>query len=119
MPVPAGLGVHLTLDLAGRARFGPDVEWVETLDYPVDPPRAERLSGKSARTFPALADGTQHRVFGYPPQDAGPRRGCAKDFLIEGTREHGVAGLVNLFGIESPGLTASLAIADHVRDLLR
>ena len=120
-PVPeaAGLGVHLTLDLAGQARFGPDVEWVEAIDYRVDPRRADGFYREIRRYWPQLADGALQPAYaGIRPKIQAPGE-PARDFLIEGPQHHGVPGLVNLFGMESPGLTASLAIADHVRDLLR
>ena len=120
-PVPeaAGLGVHLTLDLAGQARFGPDVEWVETIDYGVDPRRADVFYREIRRYWPRLADGALQPAYsGIRPKIQAPGE-PARDFLIEGPEHHGVPGLVNLFGIESPGLTASLAIADHVHELLR
>lgn len=118
VPVPGGLGTHVTLDLAGRARFGPDVEWVETRDYRVDPARARSFYAAIRRYWPDLPDGAlQPDYAGIRPKIAGPGAPAA-DFVIQGPAEHGVAGLVNLFGIESPGLTASLAIADHVAALL-
>lgn len=120
-PVPeaAGLGVHLTLDLAGQARFGPDVEWVEAIDYRVDPRRSDAFYREIRRYWPRLADrALQPAYSGIRPKIQAPGE-PARDFLIEGPGDHGVAGLVNLFGIESPGLTASLAIADHVHDLMR
>ena len=120
-PVPeaAGLGVHLTLDLAGQARFGPDVEWIERLDYAVDPRRGERFYRAIRSYWPDLKDGAlQPDYCGIRPKIQAPDQ-PARDFLIQGPREHGVPGLVNLFGIESPGLTASLAIGEQVRDLLR
>jgi len=120
-PIPelAGHGVHLSLDLSGQARFGPDVEWVQTIDYRVDPRRADAFYREIRRYWPKLADGALSPGYaGIRPKIQAPGE-PARDFLIEGPREHGVAGLVNLFGIESPGLTASLAIADHVHDLLR
>ena len=119
-PVPeaAGLGVHLTLDLAGRARFGPDVEWVDTLDFAVDPARAARFYPAIRRYWPALPDNALVPDYaGVRPKLQAPGE-PAHDFMIEGPRDHGVAGLANLYGIESPGLTASLAIADHVVGLL-
>lgn len=118
MPDAAGLGVHLTLDLAGQARFGPDVEWVETLDYRVDPARAPRFAEAIRSYWPALDDADlQPGYAGIRPKCAGPGAAAA-DFVIDGPSGHGVAGLVNLFGIESPGITASLAIAEHVARLL-
>ncbi len=115
-PVPeaAGLGVHLTLDMAGQARFGPDVEWVQTIDYRVDPARADGFYAAIRRYWPELPDGALSPGYaGIRPKLHGPEGGNA-DFLIQGPSAHGVRGLVNLFGIESPGLTASLAIADEV-----
>ncbi len=115
VPEPGGLGVHLTLDLAGQARFGPDVEWVEKLDYTVDPGRAERFYRVIRRYWPALPDATLRPGYaGIRPKLGGP--GAAADFLIQGPDAHGVHGLINLYGIESPGLTAALAIAEHVAD---
>jgi L-2-hydroxyglutarate oxidase LhgO len=114
VPEPGGLGVHLTLDLAGQARFGPDVEWVDQIDYRVDPRRAERFYGAIRSYWPRLPDGALHPAYaGIRPKIAGPNE-PARDFVIAGPREHGVPGVVQLFGIESPGLTASLAIADEV-----
>jgi L-2-hydroxyglutarate oxidase LhgO len=118
MPNAAGLGVHITLDLAGQARFGPDVEWVDRIDYDVDPRRAADFYGAIREYWPALKDGQLAPAYsGIRPKLAGPGAPAA-DFVISGPREHGVRGLVNLFGIESPGLTAALAIGDHVRGLL-
>lgn len=118
LPEPGGLGVHLTLDLGGQARFGPDVEWVEGLDYRFDESRAERFYAAIRRYWPALPDGALQPAYtGIRPKISGPGEPAA-DFRIDGPAVHGVAGLVNLFGIESPGLTASLAIAEHVRELL-
>jgi len=117
-PESAGLGVHVTLDLAGRARFGPDVEWIERIDYGVDPRRAERFYGAIRRYWPALQDGALAPAYsGIRPKLHAPGE-PARDFLIQGPRDHGVPGFVSLFGIESPGLTASLAIGDRVRGLL-
>jgi L-2-hydroxyglutarate oxidase LhgO len=103
--------VHVTLDLAGQARFGPDVEWVERIDYGVDPARAERFYDAIRRYWPALANGALAPGYaGIRPKTAGPGE-PAPDFEIQGPRVHGVPGLAHLFGIESPGLTASLALA--------
>ena len=114
VPEPGGLGVHVTLDLAGRARFGPDVEWVDAIEYKVDPARGERFYGAIRRYWPGLPDGALAPGYcGIRPKISGPGEPAA-DFLVQGPREHGVPGLVNLFGIESPGLTASLALAETV-----
>ncbi|HSV01238.1 MAG TPA: NAD(P)/FAD-dependent oxidoreductase [Roseiarcus sp.] len=114
MPTPGGLGVHLTLDLAGQARFGPDVEWVDAIDYAVDPRRAESFYAAIRTYWPGLPDGAlQPGYAGIRPKIDRPG-GSTTDFLIQTEKDHGVAGLINLFGIESPGLTASLAIADWV-----
>ena len=114
VPEPGGLGVHVTLDLAGQARFGPDVEWVERIAYDVDPRRAERFYAAIRRYWPGLPDGALTPGYaGIRPKTAGPGE-PAPDFQIQGPREHGVRGLVHLFGIESPGLTASLALARRV-----
>jgi len=113
-PEPGGLGVHVTLDLAGQARFGPDVEWVERIGYDVDPRRAERFYAAIRRYWPGLPDGALLPGYaGIRPKTAGPGE-PAPDFLIQGPAAHGIPGLVHLFGIESPGLTASLALADSV-----
>ncbi|MCG2586648.1 NAD(P)/FAD-dependent oxidoreductase [Massilia sp. TS11] len=120
-PVPeqAGLGVHLTLDLGGRARFGPDVEWVDAPEYAVDVRRADAFYAEIRKYWPALADGVlQPDYAGVRPKLAGPAGG-SPDFRIDGPAQHGVPGLVNLFGIESPGLTSSLALADKVCAALR
>jgi L-2-hydroxyglutarate oxidase LhgO len=118
VPEPGGLGVHVTLDLAGQARFGPDVEWIDAIDYRVDPRRAERFYAAIRRYWPGLPEGALAPGYaGIRPKIAGPGE-PAPDFVIQGPREHGVPGLVNLFGIESPGLTASLALADDVAALL-
>jgi L-2-hydroxyglutarate oxidase LhgO len=119
IPVAGGLGVHLTLDLGGQARFGPDVEWVEEESYEIDPRRADAFYDEIRRYWPALADGSLVPAYaGIRPKIAGPGEPAA-DFRIDGPAEHGVAGVINLFGIESPGLTASLAIGELVRDRLR
>ena len=113
-PESAGLGVHLTLDMAGQARFGPDVEWIERIDYDVDPGRSRVFYDAIRRYWPDLKDGSLQPAYcGIRPKIQS-RTEPSRDFLIQGPAEHGVAGLVNLFGVESPGLTASLAIAEHV-----
>lgn len=114
VPEPGGLGVHLTLDLAGQARFGPDVEWIDRPDYRVDPARAERFYAVIRAYWPGLKDGSLAPGYaGVRPKISGPGEPAA-DFRIDGPETHRVAGLINLLGIESPGLTASLAIADEV-----
>ena len=118
VPEPGGLGVHVTLDLAGQARFGPDVEWVERIDYGVDPRHAERFYAAIRRYWPGLPDGALAPGYaGIRPKTAGPGE-PAPDFAMQGPRAHRVPGLVNLFGIESPGLTASLALAAMVLEEL-
>jgi L-2-hydroxyglutarate oxidase LhgO len=108
----------VTLDLAGQARFGPDVEWIDRVDYGVDPRRGERFYVAIRRYWPGLPDDAlQPGYAGIRSKISGPKEPAA-DFLIQGPAEHGIAGLVNLYGIESPGLTASLAIARHVAGLL-
>ena len=119
VPEPGGLGVHLTLDLGGQARFGPDVEWLATddpraIDYAVDPTRGAAFHAAIRRWWPGLADEALAPAYsGVRPKLQGPGD-AVRDFMLQGPAEHGVAGLMNLFGIESPGLTASLAIADEV-----
>ncbi len=113
-PVDGGLGVHVTLDLAGRMRFGPDVEWIDRESYDVDPSRASSFYARIRTYWPGLPDGSLVPDYaGIRPKLTGPGEPAA-DFMIEGPDEHGMAGLVNLFGIESPGLTSSLALADEV-----
>jgi L-2-hydroxyglutarate oxidase LhgO len=116
VPEPGGLGVHLTLDLAGQARFGPDVEWLDVdspdaIDYAVDPARAAPFYAAVRRYWPGLEDGALVPAYsGVRPKLQGPGA-AASDFMLQGPEVHGVPRLMNLFGIESPGLTASLAIA--------
>jgi L-2-hydroxyglutarate oxidase LhgO len=117
VPEPGGLGVHVTLDMAGRMRFGPDVEWIEQEDYDVDMARAAAFYARIRDYWPGLPDGGLVPDYcGIRPKLTGPKDPQA-DFMIEGPAQHGLAGLVHLFGIESPGLTSSLAIADHVGEL--
>jgi len=114
-PVPdgVGLGIHLTLDLAGRARFGPDVEWVEKYDFAVDPVRSAAFHAAIRRYWPALAEGMLEPAYaGMRAKISGPGEPAA-DFRIDDAGRHGVSGVLNLFGIESPGLTASLALASE------
>ncbi len=119
MPSAAGLGVHLTLDLAGQARFGPDIEWISGIDYTVDPGRGEAFYGAVRRYWPGLRDGAlQPGYAGIRPKISSPEAPAA-DFVVQGPTNNGVPGLVNLYGIESPGLTASLALADEVMRQLR
>jgi L-2-hydroxyglutarate oxidase LhgO len=123
LPDHAGLGIHYTLDLGGQGRFGPDTEWLAgdddtPIDYTVDVSRRDAFAWAIARYWPGLrADALQPAYSGVRPKIVGPGEPAA-DFRIDGPEFHGVAGLVNLFGIESPGLTASLAIADTVVDRL-
>jgi len=119
-PVPeaAGLGVHLTLDMGGQARFGPDTEWIDGIDYGVDPRRGERFYAAIRTYWPGLKDGAlQPGYAGIRPKINSPKEPAA-DFVVHGPETHGVPGLVHLYGIESPGLTASLPLADHVVALL-
>jgi L-2-hydroxyglutarate oxidase LhgO len=115
-PVPeeAGLGVHLTLDLGGQARFGPDVEWVDEIAYEVNPTRGDIFYDAIRSYWPALPDNSLTPGYsGIRPKLLG-KGNPASDFVVQGPETHGVQGLVNLFGIESPGLTASMAIAEEV-----
>lgn len=118
VPVPGGLGTHLTLDLQGQARFGPDVEWIGEIDYSVDPERHASFLAAARLICPELqAEDLVPGYAGIRPKITGPE-GAAGDFVIATPATHGLEGLVNLFGIESPGLTSSLAIADHVATAL-
>ncbi|WP_101676192.1 NAD(P)/FAD-dependent oxidoreductase [Alloalcanivorax mobilis] len=116
LPEAHGLGVHLTVDLAGKARFGPDVQWVETPDYQVDEQRQGAFETAIRRYWPALPAAKLHPDYaGVRPKliiDDQPHT----DFLIQDSRHHGVAGLINLLGIESPGLTAALALAERITE---
>lgn len=125
-PVPGGggLGVHLTLDLAGQAKFGPDVEWLDetdpaALDYAVPARRAEAFYGAVRRYWPGLPDAALVADYAGVRPKLGTEGGQTMDFRIDGPDRHGVAGLIALYGVESPGLTASLAIADHVAAMVR
>jgi L-2-hydroxyglutarate oxidase LhgO len=118
VPEPGGLGVHLTLDMAGQARFGPDVEWVDHIDYEVDAARAERFYPAIRKYWPTLPDGALMPSYSGMRPKIVPPSVAVQDFVIQGPPDHGVAGLINLFGIESPGLTSSLAIADYVSELV-
>ncbi len=121
-PVPeaAGLGVHVTLDLGGQARVGPDVQWVDAPDdTAVEATRGDAFYAEVRKYWPALPDGALVPAYaGIRPKINGPHE-AARDFCIQGPKDHGVPGLVNLFGIESPGLTSSLAIAEMVAGLLQ
>ena len=117
MPAAGGLGIHLTLDLAGQARFGPDVEWLDKVDYAVHPDRAEGFYAAIRTYWPGLPDGSLQPAYsGIRPKIARPG-GAETDFVVQSEKDHGVPGLINLFGIESPGLTASLAIAEWIARL--
>jgi L-2-hydroxyglutarate oxidase LhgO len=121
VPVPGGLGVHITVDMGGQAKFGPDVEWIDSIeggiDYTVDPHRADKFYAAVRRYWPDLKDGAlQPGYAGIRPKIV-PPGAPAQDFTMQGPAAHGVSGLINLFGIESPGLTASLALAEQVRDI--
>lgn len=113
-PVDGGLGVHVTLDLNGRMRFGPDVEWIEREQYDVDPARAASFYARIRSYWPGLPDGALTPDYaGIRPKLTGPGEPAA-DFLIDAPAQHGLPGLVQMFGIESPGLTASLSLAEEV-----
>ncbi|TYC51663.1 NAD(P)/FAD-dependent oxidoreductase [Rhodobacterales bacterium] len=119
VPEPGGLGVHLTLDLQHQARFGPDVEWLKTVDYRVDPARGERFYSAIRSYWPDLPNGALLPDYsGIRPKISGPGE-IAADFRIDGPSMHGLEGLVALYGIESPGLTAALAIGEYVAALTR
>lgn len=119
MPDEAGLGIHATLDLDGGVRFGPDVQWIDEPDYGVEEERSEQFKASIRDYWPHVdAVDLSPGYAGIRPKIVGPGQPAA-DFVIEGPHEHGVPGLVSLFGIESPGLTAALAIAECVASLLR
>ena len=113
-PMVGGLGVHVTLDLAGRLRFGPDVEWIEKEDYNVNVSRADVFYERIRTYWPGLRDGALTADYaGIRPKIGGPDE-PQKDFLLDTPKEHGVPGLVQMFGIESPGLTSSLSLGEEV-----
>ena len=119
MPQAAGLGVHLTLDLGGQAKFGPDTQWVESPDdLVVDPARGDGFYAEIRKYWPALQDGSLIAGYAGIRPKINSEHEAAKDFVIQGEGDHGIKGLVNLFGIESPGLTSSMAIGQYVVDLL-
>lgn len=114
LPQPGGLGIHATLDLAGQTRFGPDVEWIEVAEYSVAQSRREAFADAIRKYWPAIRpDSLQPGYAGIRPKIASPDSDFA-DFMIQTPETHGIRGLVNLFGIESPGLTSALAIAERV-----
>ena len=118
VPVPGGLGVHVTLDLAGRMRFGPDVEWIEGENYDVDPARAQAFYARIRDYWPRLPDGSLAADYaGIRPKLTGPGEPAA-DFMIDGPRQHGHERLIHMFGIESPGLTSALSLAEEVTSYL-
>jgi L-2-hydroxyglutarate oxidase LhgO len=118
VPIPGGLGVHVTLDMAGRMRFGPDVEWVGEENYDVDATRAAAFYARIRDYWPGLPDnGLVPDYCGIRPKLTGPNE-PAVDFMIDGPRQHGLPGLVHLFGIESPGLTSALSLAEEVTEAL-
>jgi len=118
IPIDGGLGVHATNDMGGAARFGPDVEWVDEIDYGFDENRTDRFIESIKKYFPGLDESKLTPAYtGIRPKLSGAG-GEPRDFVIQGPSDHGIAGLVNLLGIESPGLTASLAIGEYVRDIL-
>jgi len=118
IPQEAGLGIHLTLDLAGQVRFGPDVEWVDKPDYKVNTARIDEFYSSIRDYLPALHDNSLIPDYcGIRPKIFFGDKAYT-DFLIQGEKDHGISGLINLFGIESPGLTASLAIAEYVKEMI-
>lgn len=114
VPVKGGLGTHLTLDLAGRARFGPNVEWIDQLDYTIAPHLHAEFLEAARKIWPAIDPDALHADYAGVRPKVRTADGIATDFIVQAPDEHGLAGLVNLFGIESPGLTASLALGDQV-----
>ena len=117
-PTTQFLGVHITIDIGGQARFGPDVEHIDEMNYDVDPRRSDGFYEAVRRYWPGLKDGALHPSYsGIRPRITPPGEPLC-DFVVQGPGEHGISGLVNLFGIESPGLTSSMAIADYVVEML-
>ena len=116
VPVPGGLGTHLTIDLGGQARFGPDVEWVDEIAYEVDPRRGDSFYAAIRRYWPDLRDGALAPGYSGIRPKIVPPGAPAQDFTIQGPAAHGIPGLIHLFGIESPGLTASLALGEVVAE---
>ncbi len=124
IPEPGGLGVHLTLDMGGQAKFGPDVEWLEIetenqIDYTVNPRRSEGFYEAVRRYWPALKDGSLQPDYSGVRAKIVPPNTPAGDFCFNGPSDHGLHGLFNLYGFESPGLTSSLAIAKHLEGLIK
>ena len=124
IPEPGGLGVHLTLDMGGQAKFGPDVEWLdidseERINYTVDPKRAEGFYAAIRRYWPGLQDGALQPDYSGVRAKVAPPNAPAGDFCFDGPSNHGLHGLYNLYGFESPGLTSSLAIAKHLQGLIK
>ena len=118
-PEEAGLGVHLTLDLAGQARFGPDVEWINEINYDVDPKRSDSFYAAVRKYWPDLPDNSlQPGYSGIRPKIQAPGE-PATDYVIQGPHDHGIDGLINLYAIESPGMTSSLAIGDYIVEMLQ
>ena len=114
MPTSGGLGIHLTLDISGKAKFGPDVEWVNEINYSVNKSRVNSFYDTIKKYWPNLPEDSLYVEYsGIRPKLSG-KNSQAKDFIISGPKQHKIPGLVNLFGIESPGITASLAIAEEV-----
>lgn len=120
-PVPdplGGLGVHVTVDLGGQVKFGPDVEWIDGVDYTVDPARGESFYASIRKYWPGLPDGALQPGYAGVRPKLSEKGSHGNDFMIQGTEDHGIKGLVNLYGIESPGLTSSMAIAEFVSQKL-